>query len=313
MTSYYREYTSHKKSALPGFLFFLIVIILTYWGVSSLLNRGSQGVISPIPDNAPPVSLFSFLERKKTPQTLKKEIEKIIDEKWKNYSVFVKDYSSSFSMGINETVIYTAASVNKVPILAALYYQAQKGKVDFDESLTIQPGDIQGGTGSIQYDPPYSSYTVRTLAMLMMQKSDNTAANVLANQYVGRKTIQDLVDSWGLIQTDITNNKTSNKDMAVLFEKIFNRNVANEALTQEMLAFLKDSDFEERIPGALPDDVTVYHKIGNEIGNIHDVGIVVHGVKAYYIGILTEDVRDEEEAKKMEAAISKIVYDYLGS
>jgi beta-lactamase class A len=312
MTSYYREYTGRRHSRLPGSLFLLFTVVFTYWGVSQLITSNTGEIISPIPETVqPPTSIFSFLEQKKTPDTLRKEIEKVIDDKWKNYSVYVKDYTSNFSMGINETVIYTAASVNKVPILAALYYQAQKGKVDFDESITIQPEDIQGGTGSIQYDPPYTSYTVRTLAMLMMQKSDNTAANVLANKYVGRSTIQDLVDSWGMIQTNITNNKTSNRDMAVLFEKIFNRNVANEALTQEMLAFLKDSDFEERIPGALPPGVTVYHKIGNEIGNIHDVGIVVEGTKAYYIGLLTEDIRDEEETKQMEAKISKLVYEYL--
>lgn len=277
-----------------------------------MFKKSTKTIISPIPEDAPqPKSFFSFLERKKTPESLRKEVKKIIDEKWKNYSIFVKNYTTGFAMGINESVIFTAASVNKVPILAALYYQAQKGEADFDETITIQPEDVQTGTGSIQYDLAGTTYTVRTLARLMMQKSDNTAAHVLANYVVGIKTIQSLVDHWGMTQTDIANNKTSNKDMAILFEKIFKGNIANQALTSEMLAFLKDSDFEDRIPEQLPKEVTVYHKIGNEVGNIHDVGIVVYEDKSYYIGILTEDVRDEEEAKHMEAKISKLVYEFM--
>ena len=68
-------------------------------------------------------------------------------------------------MGINESVIFTAASVNKVPILAALYEEAQKGNVDFNRVITLQASDIQDyGTGSIRYDPPGTTYSVKTLA-----------------------------------------------------------------------------------------------------------------------------------------------------
>lgn len=261
-------------------------------------------IISPIPD-----------ERKasaKSSEALRRKVQETVNNRWRNYSVYIKDYTSSFNMGINETVIFTAASVNKVPIVAALYYLAGKGDIDLDERVTIQAKDVQDfGTGSIRYDPPGSVYSLKTLAKLSIEQSDNTAAYVLGNYTVGLDRIQSLMNEWGLTQTDMVNNKTSNKDMELLFEKIYKGGVINTASTQELLAFFKKTDFEDRLPALLPQAATVYHKIGNEIAVMHDVGIVTDGKLTYYIGVLSSDIVDEEEAKKIIAEISKLVYDYL--
>lgn len=292
-----------RKSSLRGF-----IVLTGAVGIAILVFRTialkPNTITSPLPD-----------ERKtstKSPDTLRRRIQETVNNRWKNYSVYVKDYNSSFTMGINETVIFTAASVNKVPIVAALYYYAGRGEIDLDERVTIQAKDIQHtGTGSIRYDPPGSIYSLKTLAKLSIEQSDNTAAYVLGNYTVGIPRIQTLMTDWGLTQTDIVDNKTSNRDMAILLEKIYRGEVTNAASTQEMLAFFKDTEFEDRLPALLPESATVYHKIGNEIAVMHDVGIVTDATATYYIGILTSDITDEEEAKKIIAQISKLVYDYL--
>ena len=94
-------------------------------------------------------------------------------------------------------------------------------------------------------------------------------------------------------------------------KKIYEGNIANPAYTQEMLAFFKDGEFEDRIPGLLPKNVSVYHKIGTDIGFLHDVGVVVGPTTTYYIGIFTSDITDEKETTKLMAEVSKLVYDYL--
>ncbi|HLC95669.1 MAG TPA: serine hydrolase, partial [Patescibacteria group bacterium] len=191
-------------------------------------------------------------------------------------------------------------------------YSAQKGEVNLDGTITLQKDDIQDyGTGSIRYDTPGTVYSIKTLARLMMQKSDNTAAYIIANHILSVDTIQSLINTWGLTQTDIINNKTSNNDMAILLEKIFHEKITNTALTQEMLSLLKDSDFEDRLPKLLPKGTNIYHKIGTEIGAVHDVGIIVSPKKSYYIGIFTSDITDEEQAADLEAKVSKAVYDFL--
>ncbi|MEK7065482.1 MAG: serine hydrolase [Patescibacteria group bacterium] len=303
-----------RRRGVPR-VFFLILggvsfLLFIFW----LIQRPNTNIISPIPDETkPPQSIVAAIfDKKKSPDELGLAIQKVVNNRWVNYSVFVEDYNSSFSLGLNDTVIYTAASVNKLPILTALYYKAQKGEIDLDRIVTIQEKDIQDyGTGSIRYDRPGATYSVKTLAKLMIQQSDNTAAYILANHIVGIEEIQKLVDSWGLTQTDMTNNKTSNRDIAILMKKLYRREVAAEAYTLEMLSFLKDTDFENRLPALLPDSATVYHKIGTEVGVLHDIGIVQDGSLVYYIGILTTDVDNEEEAELIAAQISKTVYDYL--
>ena len=309
MYEYRREHTKKSFPLLP----ILTAFILSLVGVFIVSQKANSTIVSPLPNDAP--STFTFpnpFVRRRNPEELQKKIQAQIGNTWKNYSIYVKDYTSDFSMGINDTVIFTAASVNKIPIIAALYWQVQNQAIDLDTSVTIQASDVQYyGTGTIQSDPPGSTYSVKTLAKLMMQQSDNTAAYILANYTVGLDTIQTLVNRWGLTQTDIANNKTSNKDMEILMDKIYTGKITNTAYTQEMLAFFKDSDFEDRIPALLPKGTTVYHKIGTEVGVMHDAGIVHQGNLTYYIGIFTSDVSDEPTTIKLIAEISKAVYDYL--
>jgi len=290
----------------------LSLFLIAATGIVVFAKEKTRPVISPIQGDAYTRVLGIFSIRK-SPEDLKKRIRAVVGNTFKNYSVYVVDYHSNFTMGINESEIFDAASVNKLPIMAALYNEAQKGNVNFDRVITLQAEDIQDyGTGSIRYDPPGTTYTVKTLVRLMMQKSDNTAAFLLGNYVVGLPTIQSTINSWGLTQMDMTNNKTSNKDVEFLIRKMYGNNVASPALTAEMLGFMKDSDFENRIPADLPQGVTVYHKTGDgETGEIHDVGIVTNGNTAYYIGILTSGAGDPEAASKLEAKISKIVYDFM--
>ncbi|MCX6794093.1 MAG: class A beta-lactamase-related serine hydrolase [Candidatus Gottesmanbacteria bacterium] len=290
----------------------LLLFLILATGVFVFAKEKTRTSVSPLQNDAYTKVLGIFSVRK-DPDTLKKQLQSSVGNTLKNYSVYVVDYHSNFSMGINESEIFTAASVNKLPIMAALYNEVQNGNVNFDRVITLQPEDIQDyGTGSIRYDPPGTTYTVKTLVRLMMQKSDNTAAFLLGNYVIGLPTVQSVINSWGLTQTDIVNNKTSNKDMELLLRKMYGNNVTNPALTAEMLGFTRDSDFENRIPGELPPDVTVYHKIGNvDNGEVHDVGIVIHENTIYYIGILTSNAGDPEAASILEAKISKIVYDFM--
>jgi beta-lactamase class A len=303
---------TRKRRKVPRWFTYLI-----FWGLVILVGwRGllvkTEPTLSPVPEDVQAATSFtSIFKKAKKPEDLKAKIQEAARD-WTNYSIVVVDYKSSFRMDINDTVIYTAASVNKLPILAALYYYSEKGDIDLDKVITIQAADIQDyGTGTIQYDPPGTTYSIRTLAQLMIKKSDNTAAYVLANHIVGIKKIHDLMASWGLTQTDVVVNKTSNRDTSLLVNKMWNRQVVGEALTTEMMGFMKDTDFENRLPSLLPEGVAVYHKIGTEVRVIHDVGVVTDGKVTYYIGVLTSDVPDEAEAETRIAEISKLVYDFM--
>jgi beta-lactamase class A len=288
-----------------------------------LFNRHKKAntVISPLPDShviqapqqqqqsANPLKLFG---KKRSVDDLTAKIHTTIGDEWQNYSVVVDDFTSDFKIHISESEIFTAASVNKIPILAALYYYAQKGDIDLDEVITMQAQDVQDyGTGSMRYDKPGSTYSIKTLAKLMIKQSDNTAAYILANHIIGFDRLTAIVTEWGMSQTDMVDNKTSNQDINNVMRRMYEEKVTNHAYTQEMFSFLNDTDFESRLPAKLPENATTYHKIGTEVGVIHDAGIVTNGKQTYYIGIFTSDAIDDPSTDEMMAKVSRLVYDYM--
>lgn len=303
-----------EKPKWKKFVFYSVILCLFFFIFRGLLPKKHAPIVSPLPEqpSPSPKHFFHFFEKEKSSDELSKRITPLVDKTWKDYSIVVEDYTSPFILRMSEGEIFVAASVNKVPILAALYYLSNKGEIDLDKIITLQAEDIQDyGTGSIRYESPGTVYSIKTLAKLMIKQSDNTAAYILANHIIGFDKLTTLLSQWGLVQTDMINNKTSNQDMAKLFRMIYEGKITDQAHTEEMLSFLKDTDYETRLPGALPKTVTVYHKIGTEVGNIHDSGIVTDGKTSYYIGIFTSGTAEGDDTDALMAKVSKTVYDYL--
>lgn len=108
----------------------------------------------------------------------------------------------------------------------------------------------------------------------------------------------------------MANNKTSLFDTYALFKKIYKGEITTPSLTHELLDFLKDTDIEDRIPKLLPKSAIVYHKTGDAVGSIHDVGIVKLDNTMFFVGVMTTDIGDEAETKNTIAKIAKIIFDF---
>lgn len=254
------------------------------------------------------IPAFNFAESGEQTST-KRAVEKTISKQKGNYSVYYRSLTDNKFLGINEKQVHTAASVNKVPILAALYYLEKKGEINLDEQITLQEEDIQNyGTGVLRYEKPGQTYTLKTIAKFAGKNSDNTAAYIITTK-IGKDKIQKIIEGLGLTQTSIQNNKTSAVDMYILFKKIYDGQITSPSLKDELLGFLKDTDTEDRIPYLLPENIAVYHKTGDETGILHDVGIIEYGSKTYFVGILASDIGDaEKETKGVLAKISKDIF-----
>ncbi|MDO8461154.1 MAG: serine hydrolase [bacterium] len=245
----------------------------------------------------------------KETEAVKKDIKKVTDAAPGSYGIYYASLVDDNSFGINEKQVFTGGSVNKIPIIAVLYHLADKNKINLDEVITLKKEDIQDyGTGSLRYQKPGATYSFKTLTKLSLQQSDNTAAHIISTK-IGTDVVQKTINDWGLSQTDMINNKTSPYDMYLLFTKIYKGEVTNEALTKELLGFLTDSDFEDRIPINLPKDVKVYHKTGDTLGGVHDLGIIENKGKAFYLGVMTTDIgNNENETKQYIGVIAKKIF-----
>lgn len=305
------DYSSHpkvKKRSLKKLLLVVFALVLAFFIFKSIFFKTKVIQLnSPLPAVAQTATAKPLNKEK-----LLEEIQKITSGNTGTYSVYINQLNENKPFGINEHVMYTAASVNKVPVLAVLYYLVDQGKIDLDKTITLQAKDIQDyGTGSIRYDKPGTVYSIKTLARLMMEQSDNTAYYLLNEQIIGADKVQETINDWGLIQTDMKLNKTSNSDQEKLFRLIYENKIASVQLTAEMLEMMDDSLYEDRLPALLPADITIYHKIGNEIRQVHDVGIIDLEGNPYYLGVLVSDNPSDENAVKLIAQISKLVFDYM--
>lgn len=300
MSEYYQAYQFKRRKRS---VYLIIAILLLIWFGKKILFP---------PAITSPISEHKVESIPKNSNDLDKKIREKLAEKLDQYSILVVDYTSDFRYARGESEIFTAASINKLPIVAALYAHAASGDIDLDETVTIQESDIQDyGTGSIRYNGPGQTYSIKTLAKLAITQSDNTAAYVLTNHIVGLTRLNTLIKEWRLEQTDIEQNKTSNRDISMLFRTIYEEKITNHAYTHELLSFLKDTDFKTRLPALLPSTATIYHKIGTEVRFFHDAGIVSDENITYYVGIFTRDLTDEVATDATIAEISKIIYDFM--
>lgn len=240
---------------------------------------------------------------------IKRRLETFLSKQKGVFSIYYKDLKTGQEFGINEHKVVTGASLNKLAIIAYLYHLAKDQKIDLEEKVVVQNDDIQDyGTGVLRYDGEGSAYTLKTLAQLALEKSDNTAAHILAVR-LGVDAIQRYADELKMSSTNMVQNKTSAKDMGTLLSYMYTGNITDKALTAELLDFLKDTEYEDRLPRYLGRNAVIYHKTGDAVNMVHDVGIIDDGKESFILAVLSTDVVDEEETKVTIGKLAKLVYE----
>ncbi len=78
----------------------------------------------------------------------------------------------------------------KFYVLGALSMQIEEGILDWEQLVTIEEEHKSVPSGDLRYAPDGTQYTLRYLAERMMQKSDNTATDVLI-YLVGREKVEE--------------------------------------------------------------------------------------------------------------------------
>ncbi|MDP8289991.1 MAG: serine hydrolase [Candidatus Susulua stagnicola] len=218
---------------------------------------------------------------------------------------------------------FAAASLIKLPILAAVFYAIEEEKVALDDLITIQRKDITGGSGKIKALSLPRKFTFAQLLELMIASSDNTATNKVI-EILNFKYINDIFKRIGLKGTTLTRkmmdfsqrskgieNYTSSSDIAYILEKIYKKQLINRELSNLALSFLKKQKVNDRLPRYLPEGIVIAHKTGLERGVVHDAGIVFTPKGDYIICVLVKGCRSYSKAKKFIAQFSLLTYNLM--
>ncbi|AIS53050.1 peptidoglycan-binding domain-containing protein [Thermoanaerobacter kivui] len=259
----------------------------------------------------PPVEVPQQLNNATNYQELKNNIQALISQYPGKYGVYFIDLNTGQTFEINGYDLFIAASTYKVPLNFYLYTLITDGKIDPNMKVQYTQADYEGGAGSIQADPVGSYYTIRELSRRSIEESDNIASNMIM-RVVGRDNYIKFMEELGAYVIPYSSNITSPRDMSMYMKKLLDYVNAHPDTAGELMYYLKNTIYNDRISYPIPDEIEVAHKIGNLSNVVNDTAIVFHPTRPYILTVLANDVdgSDDSYAYTVIRQISKMVYDF---
>lgn len=239
-----------------------------------------------------------------------------------SHSFIVQDLSRpDLSVSYRAGKVFPAASLIKLPLLAAAVKAVNEKRVSFSSIFTVRRSDVVSGSGIIKSMRLPARFNFRKILELMIVYSDNSATNKVI-EILGYDYINESFRELGLKNTVLkrkmmdfskrkygVDNLTTTEEIAYLLERIYKRKLIGKNSSAFMIALLKKQKMRDRIPRYLPADITVAHKTGLEKGVVHDAGIVFSPKGDYLICVLTKGVKNYNRAKQFIARLSLITYE----
>lgn len=223
------------------------------------------------------------------------------------WAVRVELLTRDFRWGINDQIQFQAASLIKLPVVAAFYHQVAQGQFKLEEIYRLREEDKVTGAGSLQYQPAGTKLTWGQLAQLALSQSDNTAFKIL-RQRLGDQLINQLMLDWGLTQTDLENNLTTAADVARLFRQLYHHQLLDSPWNEQMLIDLTETIFEDRLPAGVPEGIRVAHKVGTEVGVVSDAGIIFTPNQPFVLVILSQGTRNQLAEKLFPQLVNELYW-----
>lgn len=264
-----------------------------------------------------------FEQRRAAWESLKQDLLREIQQFRGEAGIWVEDLGTGWSTGYQSKSSFPAASVVKIPILAACFSAAQEGRLRLGEKIALKGADKVLGSGLLKAQPNGSVWTVQQLMELMITQSDNTATNLLI-QRLGFDALNRSFQQMGLAETRLSRkmmdfskrkkgieNYTTARDIAVTLRKLYLRQMVSPEVSERCLDLLKRQTLNDRIPARLPPGTVVAHKTGLEKGICHDSGIVFTPAGDFLICVLTRSRnKTSKPAKEFIAQIASHAHRY---
>lgn len=236
--------------------------------------------------------------------------------------MFVKDCKTEqffISEKLEDT--FSSASLIKVPILLAALNYLESNNQSLEQEIEIAPEEWVDF--SVISEQRLEHSTIYELLVWMIITSDNTATNVIID-FLGMDALNQYFREIGLLQTSIQrkmmdferlaigfDNTTTASDMALLFSRIYRRDLLSSAFSELTIDILSRQRIHESLSRYLVDDVKLAHKTGGLETVDHDAGIVYSSSGDYLIGVFVTEVTNNDHARQLIGRISKVVYEYL--
>ncbi|MGH2458604.1 MAG: serine hydrolase, partial [Chloroflexota bacterium] len=233
------------------------------------------------------------------PSDLESKLSPVLASLGDQGSGVIVDPYGSLRVEYNATRQYDGGALLMVPVLVQTYQDVASGRVNWNDSLTVDKDGIYPGTGILQLHQG-ARVTIRDLAQLMIYHSDNTAANYLLDR-VDLARVNGLTQSLQMSgthlgrkfnapgqPTDQERKVTTAADMASLFTMLARGQLVSSQASAAMFELLETRGQIDPfwIGTLLADDTPVAHITGMLPGQRTDAGYVAVSPSRGYVIVL---------------------------
>ena len=200
--------------------------------------------------------------------------------------MYYKNLTTGREFAIRADEAFGAASVIKLPLFLHVLAEAEAGRMNMDEVLTVTAQDKVPICGALTLFTGDVAADVRTLCRLMISISDNTATNRLID-YATIPGASEGFEKMGLHVTKLTRklfdsaaskrglrNYICPKEIGALLEMLYRGTFVSEAVCKEAIETLLLQQVDHKLNGRICGEVAIAHKTGEDDELSNDVGIV---------------------------------------
>ena len=278
------------------------------------------------------IILILFIPSALFAQTINKKLQKGVEALVKDYNgeigVYIKSLKTGKVVQINADTVFPSASIVKVPILIGIINKIKQGELSFHQEFAYHDSMLYAGVDILGSFRNGEKIELSKLLMLMLSMSDNTASlwlqkiagtgtainNLMENNgfnttYVNSKTVGRENDrnkyGWG---------QTTPKEMAVIFEKMYNRQIISDSLSQKMIRLLGRNYWDEEALSEIPSTIFVASKSGAVDASRSEI-LLVMAKEPYILSVFTKNNKDRSwngnnEAWVLTRKLSKLAYEF---
>lgn len=300
----------NKLAVIPLFFLVFLLIIISIALFYFIRPQKKEVIATDVPVPTPTVTLVPTVYDNR----LKQSVENSLRGTKGSYGVVVKNLDTNESYSFNEHVVYNAASLYKLWVMAVVFRQIEDGKLKEDtplsEDVAVLNKKFRIASEAAELTEGRVSSTVENALFKMITVSDNYSA-LLLTQKVKLPTITSYLSENGFLETKMGTTiavpTTTAYDVALFFEKLHGGNLGSKENTEKMLSLLKQQKLNSKIPRLLPEGVTVAHKTGELDNYTHDAGLILDKKGNYLIVVLSKSEQPNLAATRI-ADIANSVY-----
>lgn len=244
-------------------------------------------------------------------QSLAERLNPLINGHEGKVAVAVKHLKTGEAFAHEADAPMPTASLIKLPIMVEAYRQANEGRINLDDPLSLKAEDKVQGSGILTtHFSPGTTISLRDAVRLMIAYSDNTATNLVLGK-IGLPATAETMEKMGLPNTKVHSfvfrqgtsvfperskefglGSTTAGEMIRLLEDLHAKKLATPEACDEMLGHLRTCE-DKRIPKLLPAGTKVAHKTGSVAAVRTAAGIIEAPSGPIALCVLTRDNTDQ--------------------